>query len=373
MRRLIGIRFGMRAALAVAAVALLAACSSGGGGGGGNALLSANKLAEVVIETDQGDIRFDLLQNEAPNTVNAIGNLILNGSYDGKTFFQRQDGAFLQFGEADPEASLLANPVDQEITGEPMDRGMVAIGWVGDRGRTSQRLIFPLSRLDERLDSQFTVFGRITSGMDVLDQMQAGGQILRISTRLNQPLIRIITQKGSIIIQMDPVRAPQTVERISDLVCQGFYNGLTFHRVEPTLIQGGDPNGDGSGGTGVLLPAEFNDGRFLRGSVGMARQPDNIDSADSQFFVMKEQVRELDGKYTYFGEVVGGMDVVDQIEIGDVMNTVALQFDLQGRDCSASQSDAPPPDDAGPGATPPDGSGNTGNTGTDSTPPAGTT
>jgi len=352
---------------------LLAACGSAGGGGGGGALSAPNKLAEVVIETDRGDIRFDLLQNEAPNTVNAVGTLILGGKYDGKTFFQRQDGAFIQFGEADPEKSLLDTPVPQELSGEPFDRGMVAIGWIGDRDRTSQRLIFALSRLDERLDSQFTVFGRVTSGLDVLDQMPAGGQILRISTRLNQPLIRIITQKGSIVIQMDPVRAPQTVERISDLVCQGFYNGLTFHRVEPTLIQGGDPNGDGSGGTGVLLPAEFNDGRFLRGSVGMARQEDNIDSADSQFFIMKQQVRELDGKYTYFGEVVGGMDVVDQIEIGDVMNTVALQFDLQNRDCSADVSDAPPPPDAGPGGAPPDSTGTTGNTGTDSTPPSGTT
>jgi cyclophilin family peptidyl-prolyl cis-trans isomerase len=331
--------------LAAAGCLLLVACSNGEGSlGAGNSSAKTNEFTQVVIQTTEGNIRFEMLQPEAPNTVAGMAALILTGTYDDKTFFQRQDGAFLQFGDPDSEASL-TDPIAQEITGEPMDRGMVALAWVGSRARTSHRLIFPLSRLDARLDTQYTVFGRVLEGMDVLDRIQAGTGIQRITTRLNRPIVRIITQKGNIIIEMAPEFAPQTVERISDLVCQGFYDGITFWRVEDFLIQGGDPNGDGTGGSGTTLPAEINNGRFFRGAVGMARQPGDLDSADSQFFIMKRQQTDFDSLYTYFGEVIAGMDVVDVIEAGDVMNTVTLQFDLQGRDCQAS--DAPPPDDAG--------------------------
>jgi cyclophilin family peptidyl-prolyl cis-trans isomerase len=347
--------------LAVAALSL-AGCGGAPSGGGG-LVKSSEGFAQVVIETEEGDIRFEMLPEEAPATVDAMSPLILGGAYDGKTFFQRRDGAFLQFGAADAEASVLPTPVSPEVTGEPLDRGMVALAWVGDRSRTSQRLIFPLTRLDEALDNQFTVFGRVVEGMDVLDRLAEGSGVLRVRANLNRPVIRIVTQKGNIIIEMDPDRAPQTVARISDLTCQAFYNGTVFHRVEDTLIQGGDPNGDGTGGTGVKIPAEINDGRFFRAAVGMARDAGDLDSADSQFFIMKQQVRELDGRYTYFGKVVAGMAVVDAIEPQDVMLTVNLQFDLQSRDCAAGDTSTPPPDNSGFQPNPPDT--NTGNTGGD--------
>jgi len=338
------------ALMGAAALLLALGCQPSAGTGGG--ARKADPFTQIVIETADGDIRFEVLADLAPDTVSAVATMVLTGTYDDKTFFQRQDGAYLQFGDADAERSVLTDPVPFKVTGEPMDRGSVALGWVGTRSRTSHRMIFPLTRLDPTLDDKFTVFGRVVSGMDVLDRIAEGSGIRRISARLNRPVVRIQTAKGNIIIEMDPDLAPNTVQRVSDLVCQSFYDGLTFHRVEPALIQGGDPNGDGTGGSGLTIPGEFSDNSFLRGIVGMARQADDPDSADSQFFIMKDEVRSFDGNYTVLGIVIGGMDVVDQIEVGDVMSSVTLEFDLQGRDCQGG-NDAPPPDDAGIGGTPP--------------------
>lgn len=335
----------------LAAFALALGCQPSVSTGGGGQV--TNDFTQVVIETADGDIRFEVLQDVAPDTVSAVATMILTGTYDDKTFFQRREGAYVQFGDPDSEASVIPGGIPFELTGEPLDRGTVALGWVGTRSRASHRMIFPLTRLDSRLDNQYSVFARVVSGMDVLDRIAEGTGIQRITARLNRPIIRIQTAKGNIVVELDPTLAPNHVARVSDLVCQAFYNGLTFHRVEPALIQGGDPNGDGTGGSGVTIGAEFNDGRFFRGAVGMARLADNVNSADSQFFIMKQQVREFDGNYTYIGQVVGGMDVVDAIEVNDVMSSVTLQFDLQGRTCDDG-SDAPPPDDAGIGGQPPD-------------------
>src|SRR3989338_6169892 len=99
------------------------------------------------------------------------------------------------------------------------------------------------------------------------------------------PVVTIETDKGNIIFEMVPDVAPKTVARITELIQQGFYNGLNFHRVEPGfVIQGGDPNGNGTGGSGVKLPAEFNKKLHLLGTVAMARAQDP-DSADSQFYI----------------------------------------------------------------------------------------
>jgi cyclophilin family peptidyl-prolyl cis-trans isomerase len=339
------------AVLALAGVALSLGCQPSAKTSGG--AQKTDPFTQVVIETDEGDIRFEVMQDLAPNTVSALATMILTGTYDDKTFFQRRDGAYLQFGDPDAEASLIPDGIPFELTGEPLDRGTVALGWVGTRSRASHRMIFPLTRLDARLDNQYSVFARVLSGMDVLDRLAEGTTIRRITARLNRPIIRIQTAKGNIVIELNPTSAPNTVARISDLVCQSFYNGLTFHRVEPALIQGGDPNGDGSGGSGLTIPGEFTSNSFLRGSVGMARLPGDVDSADSQFFIMKQEVRSFDGNYTYMGQVIGGIDVVDATEVNDVMSSVTLQFDLQGRSCEDG-SDAPPPDDAGIGGQPPD-------------------
>lgn len=115
---------------------------------------------------------------------------------------------------------------------------------------------------------------------------------------------------------------PVTTGNFTKLVESNFYDGLTIHRVEHWVIQGGDPNGNGSGGPGWTIPLEIApDLKNLRGALAMARRPDP-DSAGSQFFILKEDAPWLDGQYAVFGKVIEGMDVVDKIEPGDVMISV---------------------------------------------------
>lgn len=121
---------------------------------------------------------------------------------------------------------------------------------------------------------------------------------------------------GRVVIQMRPDLAPNHVARIKELVREGFYDGLSFHRVIPGFMaQTGDPKGDGTGGSGMHLKAEFSDAPFVRGTVGMARAADP-DSADSQFFICFADAPYLNGKYTVWGEVISGMEYVDKIKAG---------------------------------------------------------
>ncbi|HWE74923.1 MAG TPA: peptidylprolyl isomerase [Stellaceae bacterium] len=122
--------------------------------------------------------------------------------------------------------------------------------------------------------------------------------------------------KGRVTIDLRPDLAPNHVARIKELVRSGFYDGLKFHRViEGFMAQTGDPRGDGTGGSGKKLKAEFNDANFLRGTVGMARANDP-DSGDSQFFICFEPAPFLDGKYTIWGQVTDGMEAIDAIKRG---------------------------------------------------------
>lgn len=125
-------------------------------------------------------------------------------------------------------------------------------------------------------------------------------------------------KSGRVVIEMRPDLAPKHCLRIKELVRKGFYDGLTFHRViQGFMAQTGDPRGDGTGGSGQKIQAEFTDKeQFYRGMVGMARSADP-NSADSQFFIMLGESPHLNGKYTIWGEVVKGMENVDWIKKGD--------------------------------------------------------
>jgi len=126
-------------------------------------------------------------------------------------------------------------------------------------------------------------------------------------------------KSGRVVIELRPDLAPKHVARIKELVRQGFYDGLAFHRViEGFMAQGGDPRGDGTGGSGQKLPAEFSDAKHVRGTVSMARAM-NPDSADSQFFICFAPAPFLDRQYTVWGQVVDGMEHVDAIKRGDAM------------------------------------------------------
>jgi cyclophilin family peptidyl-prolyl cis-trans isomerase len=125
------------------------------------------------------------------------------------------------------------------------------------------------------------------------------------------------TEKGTIAFRLLPEVAPLTVARISELADSGFFDGIVFHRVVADfVVQAGDPTATGEGGSGKTIPAEFSHLHYMRGSVGMARD-DDIHSNDSQFFICITDQPHLDGKYTFFGQVVRGEDVLDRIRQGD--------------------------------------------------------
>ena len=149
---------------------------------------------------------------------------------------------------------------------------------------------------------------------------------------------------GRVTIQLLPDLAPKHVERIKTLARRGFYDGTPFHRViEGFMAQGGDPTGTGTGGSDLPdLPAEFaqpSRARFIRGTCGMARTS-NPNSANSQFFIMFAPAPNLDGQYTSWGRVVGGMDAVDKIKRGagpngqvrdpDRIRSVKVAADVRG-------------------------------------------
>jgi peptidylprolyl isomerase len=135
----------------------------------------------------------------------------------------------------------------------------------------------------------------------------------------------LTTKHGKVVIRLRPDWAPKHVEQIKTLVKAKFYDGIVFHRVIPGFMaQTGDPTGTGSGGSKLPnLAAEFNKTHFTRGVLGMARS-NEPDSANSQFFITTADAGFLDGKYTAFGEVVSGMDVVDKIKAGTEANNGAV-------------------------------------------------
>ncbi|MDD7908771.1 peptidylprolyl isomerase [Pseudovibrio exalbescens] len=125
------------------------------------------------------------------------------------------------------------------------------------------------------------------------------------------------TTQGNVVIEMRPDLAPTHVARIKELVRDGFYDGIVFHRViDGFMAQTGDPNGTGTGGSGKKLAAEFSNEKHVRGTCSMARAMDP-NSADSQFFICFEDASWLDGQYTVWGQVIEGMENVDKIKRGE--------------------------------------------------------
>jgi peptidylprolyl isomerase len=128
------------------------------------------------------------------------------------------------------------------------------------------------------------------------------------------------TTHGPVTIATRPDLAPGHVARITELVRDGFYNGIVFHRViDNFMAQTGDPTGTGMGGSGKKLTAEFSKEKHVRGTVSMARAS-NPNSADSQFFICYTDLPFLDGQYTIWGQVTEGMEHVDKIKKGEPVN-----------------------------------------------------
>jgi peptidyl-prolyl cis-trans isomerase B (cyclophilin B) len=150
-------------------------------------------------------------------------------------------------------------------------------------------------------------------------------EIGELTERARRSQVRIATPRGDIVFHLFPEDAPIHTAAFIKLAESGFYDGLTFHRVEPGfVVQGGDPRGDGTGGPGYRLKAEFNGRPHLRGTVAMARAS-APDSAGSQFYICLDDARFLDGQYTVFGQMTEGFEALDAIRRGDAMTSVRVE------------------------------------------------
>lgn len=137
------------------------------------------------------------------------------------------------------------------------------------------------------------------------------------------PVALVETRQGVIEIELNVVDAPLTTKNFIDLARAGFYNGLRVHRLIPNfVVQTGDPRGDGTGGPGYAIVDELSAQPFVRGTVGMALS--TADTGGSQFFITHSPQPHLDGRYTVFGRVVKGMDLVDAITLGDTIERIRI-------------------------------------------------
>jgi cyclophilin family peptidyl-prolyl cis-trans isomerase len=135
----------------------------------------------------------------------------------------------------------------------------------------------------------------------------------------------IVTDKGTIKFELYEKQVPITTQNFIELAQRGFYDGLTFHRVERGfVVQGGDPKGDGTGGSEKKIPLEINATlSHIKGAVGMARSNDR-NSATSQFYILLGDAKFLDGNYSVFGQVIAGQDIAEKITKGDKMIKVTI-------------------------------------------------
>jgi len=138
----------------------------------------------------------------------------------------------------------------------------------------------------------------------------------------------IKTVHGNLTIKFYSREAPNTTKRIIKLIQEGFYDGLKFHKViSGFVLQTGDPTDTGTGGTGQELKAELNKIQHIKGTIGMARS-ENLNSASSQFYISLDRLPHLDQKYTIFAQVTGGLDILDQIVVGDRILSFTLKESL---------------------------------------------
>ncbi len=143
---------------------------------------------------------------------------------------------------------------------------------------------------------------------------------------LSKAVATMTLEKGGVLkFRFFSNDAPNTVKRMTQLISEGFYNGILFHRVVPGfVVQAGDPTGTGAGGSGVKLKAEFNSHKHVPGILSMARTADP-NSADSQFFIMLGTHPHLDNQYTVFGKAIEGLDLIQTIKQGDKIKSFTIE------------------------------------------------
>ena len=309
-----------------------------------------------------GEILIRLYPDVAPETVANFKALVASGFYDGLIFHRVIKDFMIQGGDPKGDGTGGAST---NIKGEFEDngfennlkhmRGVVSMARSNDPNSASSQFFIcqgPEQQISH-LDGSYAAFGYVVYGMNVVDAianlktdandkpttnvvitsakfanvpaeaMLDPLDMLTVSTEATDYVLLDVENYGKILIYLYPDEAPETVANFKALVASGFYNGLTFHRViKNFMIQGGDPKGDGTGGSGTTIPGEFasngieNNISHVRGVVSMARSSNDNNSASSQFFICQgptENLAHLDGDYAAFGYVLAGMETVDAI------------------------------------------------------------
>ena len=338
-------------------------------------LLSGQYNAEIEIE-NYGTVALTLDADLAPVSVTNFVNLANADFYDGLTFHRIIDGFMIQGG--DPEGTGMGGS-EQNIQGEftsngiqnnlSHTRGVISMARAGYSNNSASSQFFIVQEDSPHLNGDYAAFGWVTKGIEIVDAICAATQVEDGNGTVlakNQPVIKDIRilgeaedssltsgdnaqnttpstdsglltntsegllsgqhnveieieNYGTIALTLDADIAPVSVTNFINLVNDGFYDGLTFHRIiDGFMIQGGDPEGTGMGGSEQNIQGEFaangieNNLAHTRGVISMARAYDP-DSASSQFFIMHEDAPHLDGNYAAFGWVTSGIEVVDAI------------------------------------------------------------
>lgn len=311
----------------------------------------------MTIELQSGGrIEIELLPQAAPNTVNNLIALAQRGYYDGLSFHYIIADSIVMGGSSpagDPgyriAGEFAAGGVNNPI---PHKRGTVSLFNSGHPDSGAAEFFFVLGDAAD-LDGSYAAFGRVLKGIEHVERISRGPATEQGLARdpvetmkkvtvdtmnkqydapttteawgeaLPNPVVTLEIEAGGVIkIELLPAVALNTVRNFVALVERGFYDGLRFHRIIPGfMIQGGDPQGNGTGGPGHAIFGEFaangipNNLSHERGVISMARSQHH-DSAGSQFFIVVGEARSLDRQYAGFGRVLEGMDIVDRIVNG---------------------------------------------------------
>jgi len=313
---------------------------------------------EAVVTTDAGVFRFEFAAEKAPKHVEQFIKLARQGYYDGSAFHRVVANGMIQGG--DP---LLKNPktprnlwgtgglnlLASEFSDMKHERGVVSTVRIPNKPNSDGSQFFICVVPQPAADGQYSAFGRVTEGMDVVERIsraavdqdgitQTPARILKVSIekKREEPFLNATAEElrktvtlrttlGTMKIKMEPEWAPRNVSVFLKLVASGWYNGTAFHRIaKGFVVQGGMGDARASGPTHFAdrwvrpVKGEFrSDVKHVRGIVSMAHG-DDPDSATTSFFLMLGPATNLDGQYSAFGRIVDGLDVLEAFEKEEV-------------------------------------------------------
>jgi cyclophilin family peptidyl-prolyl cis-trans isomerase len=318
-------------------------------------LVTAEEAAqlEAVITTDAGVIRIEFRSDKALKHVQQFIKLARQGFYDGSAFHRVVARGIIQGGDPllkdrqtprERWGTGALNQIADEFSDLKHVRGTVSAVRIPGRSDSGGAQFFICSSPQPQLDGQFSAFAEVSEGIDVVDRISQvaadTNQLtvnpvkivsIKIELRKEEPFktatadqmrkeVLLRTSLGEITVEMDPSVAPEHVRNFLKLVETGWYDQTAFHRIVPGFVIQGGVGATRAGGTPHRadkwvrkLKAEFSKGNHFRGVLSMARAGDP-DSADTSFFIVLGVAPHLDNKYTIFGKVIGGFEVLDEME-----------------------------------------------------------